>query len=347
MSTRPTEIDQSDRPAHPWSISEPGSWAELAESTAFVVRAGGRACHPLSLAICLGAALLASWALPIRLEALLPWLGEQGWGATVWAWARLAWLVLVSCLAGVVLCRIAAARASQAAIWNVLGPMLASAGLCVSTFVATLLGAMLASWMVAALGGWLDNAFGATLAGLIAFVAFLGVALATVLLLLAIPAIAANDADAPDAIQRAAAHIIARPGLTLALVLLVVAAVALVVWASIWAFRLAYATVAGGWEDPQGLVWLPSTIALALVLAAGWAGLTHALLTLREVVDREDRASCWDPRAQAEAIRAAVEARERLARDLRGEPAESGSESAAERGPASAAATEPGRSAGA
>ena len=157
---------------------------------------------------------------------------------------------------------------------------------------------------------------------------------ATVLLLLAIPAVSANDADAPDAAQRAAAHVIARPGLSLALVLLVGSATYGAAWLIGWSFDLAYGTVAEAWllggaEDaeprivPQ-LVWLPMTLAFFAVLAFGWAGLTQVLLTLREVVDREDRASCWDPVKQAAAIQAAVEARAQIARGLTGDRDQAG-----------------------
>lgn len=322
MSTTHPEYDQSDRPAHPWTVAEPGSWLELAESTAFVFRAGGLALHPVHLLVCLGAALAASWTLPLRIEALLPWMGESGWGITAWAWFRLAWLVTVACLCGVVLCRMVAARSSRAEVWGVLPSMLASGGLCASTYIATALGMMLGVWVFVAVGGWIGNAFGAAIASGFALLGLVVVAIATLLLLLAIPAVAANDADAPDAVQRAAAHVIARPGLSLASVLLVALGIGVFIWLFDAAFSVAYASATASWTGQDGtaarppeLVWLPLTLALLGALAIGWVGLTLVLLTLREVVDREDRASCWDPRRQAEAVRAAVEARARIARE--------------------------------
>ena len=340
MSSPQSEYDQSDRPAHPWAVAEPGSWSELAESTAFVFRAGGLALHPVSLAVCACVALAGSWALPINLEALLPWMGEQGWGETLWAWFRLVWLVTIASLCGVVLARLVAARPSRAEVWRVLPSMLGSGGLCASTYLATLAGAMLATWLVVVIGSWIGNPFGASLAAAFALLGLLVAVVATVLLLLAIPAVSANDADAPDAAQRAAAHVIARPGLSLALVLLVGSATYGAAWLIGWSFDLAYGTVAEAWllggaedaeptEDteprivPQ-LVWLPMTLAFFAVLAFGWAGLTQVLLTLREVVDREDRASCWDPVKQAAAIQAAVEARAQIARGLTGDRDQAG-----------------------
>jgi len=325
MSTTHPEYDQSDRPAHPWTVAEPGSWSELAESTAFVFRAGGLALHPLHVLVCLCAALVASWTLPISVESLLPWMGEQGWGATVWAWFRLIWLVTVACVCGVVLCRLVAARSSRAEVWGVLPSMLGSGGLCASTYIATIAGTMLAVWFFVAVGGWIGTAFGAAIAGGFALLGLVVLALSTALLLLAIPAVSANDADAPDAVQRAAAHIIARPGLSLFLVLLVVCGAALFAWMLREAFDAAYATATASWDAGEEgaasgrapeLVWLPMTLILLGVLSIGWAGLTQVLLTLREVVDREDRDSCWDPRRQAAAVHAAVEARAQLARGL-------------------------------
>ncbi len=329
MPSPQTEYDQSDRPAHPWAVAEPGSWSELAESTAFVFRAGGLALHPLSLAVCAITALSASWVLPIEIEALLPWMGEQGWGGTLWAWLRLVWLVTAVSLCGVILARLVAARPSRAEVWRVLPSMLGSGGLCASTYIATLGGAMLAVWLVVAIGSWIDNAFGASVAATFALLGLVVTVIATLLLLLAIPAVSANDADAPDAAQRAAAHLIARPGLSLALVLMVGAATFGAAWLIGRLFDLAYGAVAEAWLRGGGvdaapravpeLVWLPTTLVLFAVLAFGWAGLTQVLLTLREVVDREDRASCWDPTKQAEAIQAAVEARAQIARSLRGD----------------------------
>ena len=309
--------DQSDRPAHPWAVAEPGSWTELAESTAFVFRAGGVALHPASIALCAVAAVAASWTLPIDLEDLLPWMGDQGVGQTLWAWFRLSWLIAVVSVCGVVVARMAAARPSRAEVWGVIGPQLASAGLCVSTYISTIAGAMLATWLVAAVGGWIGNAFGASLAALIGLIALLGVVIATLLLLLSIPSVAANDADAPDAIQRAAAHLIARPGLSLVLIAISLAIAGLIAYAVNWLLGLAYGSLSIEGEEQPVLVWLPHTLTLFLMLCIGWAALTQTLLTLREVVDREDRATCWDPRPQAAAIHAAVQARAELAKEWR------------------------------
>lgn len=309
MPSRPPEYDQSDRAAHPWSVAEPGSWSELAESTAFVFRACGLAFHPLTIALAALAALAASWTMPLSAEQLLPWMGEHGFWGAVWAWFRLTWLVAAACAAGTVIARTIAARPTRAEVWGRIPAMLANCGLCVSTYVSTLLGLMLATWVAVAVGGWIGGAFGASLATFIGFVAVLGVLLATILLLLAVPAIASNDSDAPDAIQRAAAHFIARPGLTLALITVILAAIWALVSGVSMAYVAAYAAVLSGWDEPVLPVWLPSTILLFVVLAFGWAAFTQALLTLREVVDREDRASCWDPGPQAEAIHQAIEAR--------------------------------------
>ncbi len=329
MSTPDSEYDQSDRPAHPWAVAEPGSWSELAESTAFVFRAGGLALQPSSLLVCGVAALAASWTLPLSVDALLPWLGEQGWGGTLWAWFRLVWLVTSASLCGVVVARIVAAKPSGAEGWRGLPSMLGSGGLCASTYIATLLGAMLATWRLVVIGSWTGGAFGAGLAAAFALLGLLVAGVATLLLVLAIPAVSANDADAPDAAQRAAAHLIARPGLSLALVLLVGIAAYTAAWLIGWSFDLAYGMVAEAWllggdeaAEPRSLpdlAWLPTTLSLVAVFAIGWAGLTQALLTLREVVYRVDRASCWDPAKQAEAIQAAVEGRAQVARHLRGD----------------------------
>lgn len=319
MRTTPPEFDQSDRSAHPWSIAEPGSWTELAESTAFVFRAGGLALHPVTLALAGVAALSASWALPISHESLLPWLGESGFWGTVWAWSRLLWVVLVACVCGVAAARVIAARPTRAEVWGALPPMLASAGLCVSTYVAALLGAMFAAWLGVAVGGWFDNAFGAALASLVVFACLLAGVVATLLLLLAIPAIATNDADAPDAIQRAAAHLIARPGLSLAMLVLSAGFTGVVVFVALSLLSIASAAALDGFEPAPVLVWLPSTIGLFATLAVLWAALTQTVLTLREVVDREDRASCWDPAPQAEAIHRAIEARAAIRRDSGGD----------------------------
>lgn len=309
MSNRPSEYDQSDRTAHPWSVAEPGSWSELAESTAFVFRACGLAFHPVTIALAGIGALAASWTLPLSAEELLPWMGEQGFWSTAWAWFRLTWIVAIVCASGTAIARTIAARPTQAEIWGRFPPMLASCGLCVSTYVATLVGIMLATWLAVALGGWIGGSIGGGLATFIGFAAVLSVALATILLMLAVPAIATNDADAPDAIQRAAAHLIARPGLALALIAIIVLSIGLLAAGVSAAFGVAYAGVLAGWDDRPILVWLPSTLLLFVALAFGWAAFTQALLTLREVVDREDRASCWDPRPQAEAIHQAIEAR--------------------------------------
>ncbi len=318
MPSRPPEYDQSDRTAHPWTVAEPGSWSELAESTAFVFRACGLAFHPLTIALAGLAALAASWAMPISAEHLLPWIGEQGFWDTVWGWFRLTWLVAAVCAAGTAIARTIAARPTRAEVWGRLPAMLASCGLCVSTYVSTLVGLMLATWLAVAVGGWIGGAFGASLATFIGFVAVLAVLLSTVLLLLAVPAIGTNDADAPDAIQRAAAHLIARPGLTLALIAVILLSLWLLVRGVSIAYAYAYGTAMPGVDDFQLLVWLPLTILLFVVLAFGWAAFTQALLTLREVVDREDRASCWDPRPQAEAIHQAIEARSVVANGLGG-----------------------------
>lgn len=315
MRTTPPEFDQSDRSAHPWSIAEPGSWTELAESTAFVFRAGGLALHPVTLALAGVAALSASWVLPLRLGSLLPWMGDVGFGGTVWAWARLLWIVLVACVCGVVAARAIAARPTRAEVWGALPPMLASAGLCVSTYIATLCGAMLAAWLGVAVGGWIDNAFGATLASLVVMACLLAAVLATLLLMLAIPAIATNDADAPDAIQRAAAHLIARPGLSIALLLLSTAIAGVVAFVALLLLSGSTMAAVAGFEEPPALVWLPSTIGLFVYLGVLWSALTQTVLTLREVVDREDRASCWDPTPQAEAIHRAIEARAAIRRE--------------------------------
>ncbi|UYV11381.1 MAG: hypothetical protein NCW75_08700 [Phycisphaera sp.] len=314
MTSRPPEYDQSDRTAHPWTVAEPGSWTELAESTAFVFRAGGLAFHPVTIALAGLAALAASWTLPISAEELLPWMGVQGFWGTVWAWAKLTWLVLIVCVCGTAIARTIAARPTRAEVWGRFPTMLASCGLCVSTYVSALVGIMLATWLAIAVGGWIGGSFGGGLATLLGFAAMLSVALATILLLLAIPAIATNDADAPDAIQRAAANLIARPGLTLALIAIVSASLGLLAFAATTLFGVAYAHALDGWDDAPDLVWLPSTLVLFVVLAFGWAAYTQVLLTLREVVDREDRASCWDPRPQAEAIHQAVEARATVSR---------------------------------
>lgn len=315
MRTTPPEFDQSDRSAHPWSIAEPGSWTELAESTAFVFRSGGLALHPVTLAVAGIAALSASWALPIGHESLLPWMGGTGFWDTIWAWGRLLWIVLVASVCGVVAARAIAARPTRAEVWGALPSMLASAGLCVSTYVAVLVGAMLAAWLGVAVGGWFGNAFGAALASLLVFACMLAGVLATLLLLLAIPAIATNDADAPDAIQRAAAHLIARPGLSLALLVLSVAIAGAVALVSLFLVSFASAAALDGFEEAPALVWLPSTIGLFVTLGVLWAALTQTVLTLREVVDREDRASCWDPAPQAEAIHRAIEARAAIRRE--------------------------------
>lgn len=309
MHTSPADFDQSDRTAHPWSITEPGSWRELAESTAFVFRAGGLALHPMTLALAAIAALTTSWALPLPAEDLLPWIGEAGVGATLWAWGRLLWLVLVACLCGTVAARTIAARPTRAGVWTLLPGMLASAALCVSTCLATLVGAMLAAWLASLLGMWIGGGFGASLAALMVFACLLASILAGVLLLLAIPAIATNDADAPDAIQRAAAHMIARPGLSAALVALSLALAGVVAFAALFLLGLATQAATSGFEEPPRLEWLPNTVGLFVLLAVLWAALTQTVLTLREVVDREDRASCWDSAPQAEAIRQAIEAR--------------------------------------
>lgn len=330
-STEPRGIerpgaDQSDRSAHPWTVAEPGSWGEFGESIAFVFRAGGLALHPVHLAVCAIAAVAASWTLPIELERLLPWMGDQGLWLTLWAWLRLTWLVGVACVAGVALARMVAARPSRAEVWGVLPPQVGSAGLCVSTYISALAGAMLATWLVAAVGGWIGNAFGASLAAIIGLIALLGAVLATLMLLLAIPAIAANAADAPDAIQRAAAHLIARPGLSLVLLAISLGLAAGAAWVVSVLLGWAYASLSVEWEQTPTLAWLPYTLALFVMLGVGWAALTQTLLTLREVVDREDRASCWDPRPQAAAIHAAIEARADLARQWReasGDPATS------------------------
>jgi hypothetical protein len=310
MTSRTPEFDQSDRTAHPWSIAEPGSWSELGESVAFVGRAAGLALHPVTLALAALAALAASWALPLTFGQLLPWLGDAGAWATIWAWCRLGWLVLAVCLAGTVIARAVSARPTGAQVWGALPSMLASCGLCVSTYLATLLGLMLAAWLAAAVGTWMGGPFGAGLATLIGAVAALAAVVASLLLLLAIPAIAANDADAPDAIQRAAAHLIARPGLSAALLALGLLAVVAVVWlASVGVLGVRDAM----WIDPEApapaIAWLAHTIGLLLAAALGWTAMTQCVLTLREVVDREDRATCWDPRPQSEAVRQAIEAR--------------------------------------
>lgn len=307
MTSRPPEYDQSDRTAHPWSVAEPGSWSELAESTAFVFRACGLAFHPVTIALAGIGGLAASWTLPISAEQLLPWTGDQGFLDTAWAWFRLTWVVAIVCASGTAIARTIAARPTQAEVWGRLPSMLASCGLCVSTYVATLIGIMLATWLAVAVGGWIGGSFGGSLATFIGFAALLSVVFATILLLLAIPAIATNDADAPDAIQRAAAHLIARPGLTLALIAIILGSIYLLALATSGVFVRSY-TMAS-WDDMPTLVWLPSTLFLFVVLAFGWSAFTQALLTLREVVDREDRASCWDPRPQAEAIHQAIEAR--------------------------------------
>ncbi|MCW5756341.1 MAG: hypothetical protein KIT54_03805 [Phycisphaeraceae bacterium] len=318
MPPAPTNHDQSDRPAHPWAVAEPGSWSELSESTAFVLKSGGLCCHPFSILLAGIAALTASWALPIALADLLPWQGEGGFWVTLWAWVRLTWLVGVASFVGVVLARMVSARPTRAEVWGVLPPMLMSASLCVSTYVATLFGLMLAAWLAQAVGGWFDNSFGDSLAAAIGFLAVLVGLVSTLLLFLAIPSIAANDADAPDALQRAAAHLLARPGLSL--VLLAMAIVGSLAAAGLTISVLAWVTGVltqplpiefefRWWPAPDGLVWLPYTVWLVVLFGLGWTALTQVLLTLREVVDREDRASCWDPRPQAEAIRQAIEAR--------------------------------------
>ncbi len=313
MTSRPPDYqpdhDQSDRRAHPWSVAEPGSWTELAESTAFVFRAGGLSLHPLTIALCAVGALVASWTLPIGMDELLPWLGEHGAWGTVWAWFRLTWFVGVVCVCGTMVARTIAARPTRAAVWGVLPPMVASAGICVSTFISTLAGTVLAAWLMTVIGEWIGGAFGASLATFVGFVALLCAGAATVLLLLAIPAIATNDADAPDAIQRAAANLIARPGLSVALLAICVCGVGLAVLIFGFLFEAANGLVTAEWDESAQLGWLPNTVYLFVALALGWAALTQALLTLREVVDREDRASCWDPRPQAEAIHQAIEAR--------------------------------------
>jgi hypothetical protein len=240
-------------------------------------------------------------------------MGEQGLWVVVWAWFRLAWLAAAVCAAGTTIARTIAARPTNADVWGRIPAMLASCGLCVSTYVSTLLGLMLATWLAVVVGDWIGGALGASLAAFIGLVAVLAVLLSTILLLLAIPAIATNDADAPDAIQRAAAHLFARPGLTLALVAVILLAFWLLVRGVSMAFGAAYAVTLAGWEDPHTPVWLPMTIGLFVLLAFGSAAFTQALLTLREVVDREDRASCWDSRPQAEAIHQAIEARAMVA----------------------------------
>lgn len=309
MTSRPPEYDQSDRTAHPWSVAEPGSWSELAESTAFVFRACGLAFHPVTIALAALAALAASWTMPISPDQLLPWMGEQGFWGTAWAWVQLTWLVLIVCACGTAIARTIAARPTRAEVWGRFPAMLASCGLCVSTYISTLIGIMLATWLAVAVGGWIGGAFGASLATLIGFVAVLAASLSTVLLILAIPAIATNDADAPDAIQRAAAHLIARPGLTLALVAVILLSLWLLARGVSIAFNTALAAVLVNGDGVPPLVWLPLTILMFVLLAFGWSAFTQALLTLREVVDREDRASCWDPQPQAEAIHQAIEAR--------------------------------------
>ncbi|MFI4917528.1 MAG: hypothetical protein ACIAS6_13605 [Phycisphaerales bacterium JB060] len=320
MRSQPPEFDQSDRSAHPWAIAEPGSWAELGESTAFVLRAGGLALHPMTLLLAAVAALATSWALPIGSDVLLPWNSDAGAGATIWAWVRLLWIVLVGSLCGTIAARSIAARPSRAEVWRVLPSMLFSAGLCVSTFGAVLLGAMLASWLAVVLGGWIGGAFGGAIATLVAFASLLAAILASLHILLAIPAIATNDADAPDAIQRASAHLIARPGLSLALLSLSLILVGVLVTAFLFLLAMAGGSTLATFESPPRLVWLPSTIGLLIGFALGWAALTQSVLTLREVVDREDRATCWDPAPQAEAIHQAIAARAVLHQAHRDEP---------------------------
>lgn len=314
MTSRTPEYDQSDRTAHRWSVAEPGSWSELAESAAFVCRSAALALHPATIALAALAALAASWALPLTPARVLPWLGEYGAWEVVWAWCRLGWLVLVVCMAGVAIARTIAARPARAEVWGILPSMLASGALCVSTYLSALLGMMLAAWLAAVVGAWIGGPFGAALATLLGFAALLAAVLATMLLLLAIPAIATNDADAPDAIQRAAAHLIARPGLSVALLALSLAAAGLVVWLALGLLAVVHHAM---WIDPEheapALAWLPHTIGLFLAVAAGWATLTQTVLTLREVVDREDRSTCWDPRPQGEAVHQAVQARAAIA----------------------------------
>lgn len=330
MPHAPTNHDQSDRPAHPWAVAESGSWAEMCESTAFVLRSGGLACHPLSILLGVVAALAASWALPIRLTDLLPWQHGTGFSGTIWAWARLAWLAGATSMVGVVLARTIAARPTRAEVWGVLPPMLVSTGLCVSTYIAVLLGLMLASWLATTAGQWIGGSFGHSIAAGIGLLCLLIAILSTLLLLLSVPSIAANDADAPDAMQRAAAHLLARPGLSLALLVLAVtvslAVAALAAAMLSWAGRVLLEPLPTAFQfrwfppslnlvpsqdDGQAAqpIWLTNTLWLFVVYSLGWAALTQALLTLREVADREDRASCWDPWLQAEAIRQAIEAR--------------------------------------
>lgn len=318
MSPTTMNPDQSDRSAYPWAVAEPGSWSELCESMAFLSKSGGLALHPVSIVMAAVAALAASWALPLHLVDLLPWQGETGAWATLWAWARLTWLVGVGSIVGVALARVVAARPSRAEVWGVLPSMLGSAGLCVSTYVATLGGLMLATWLAQALGEWIGGPFGVSLASMIGFLAMLGAWLSTFLLALAIPSIAANDADAPDAMQRAAAHLLARPGLSLLLLSMAMMgslaaaglANAMLTWSTGWIASPEPGGLRFRWfPSESGQIWLPHTLWLFVLLALGWAALTQALLTLREVVDREDRASCWDPKPQALAIRQAIQAR--------------------------------------
>lgn len=282
---------------------------ELADAGAFVLRAAGAGLHPLHLGLGLVAALAASWTLPLPADALAPWggVGPARWLGTLGAGA---WLVLTGCVAGVVVCRRTAAARSSAGVWRCAPRQVAAAALAVALAGVGVALASLAAWAVVAAGGAIGGGVGAALATLAALCALLVAAVTLGILALCVPAIAANDADAPDALQRAAAHAMSRPDLALVLGGLALA-LALGVWTlGHWGVALAHASVDAGWQDnAPGVGWLAHTVALALALPVGWAAMTAAVLAMREASDGEDRDACWDADEQAEQLRIALEAR--------------------------------------
>lgn len=301
----------------------PGSWAEMAESLAFVLRAPSLALHPVVLGVAGAGALAMAWAAPADVRDALPWSADATFGGVLRSWVRLLWCGVAIAAAGGVVARWVAARPTRAAVRTPLPRIVSAAAGGVVGLAVVLVLVVLLAWVGVAIGRAIGGGTGAALSALsaaaVVVVALVGVAMA----LLGVPSIAASDVDAPDGAHRAAAYLMARPGLSAALL----AASLGLAWVGGTAaeelVRVGHALATDAASSAADVPWLATTVFWIGVLAVGLPACTLAMLSLREAVDREDRTACWDASAHARAVREAAEARA-MQVDPAGRSAESG-----------------------
>jgi hypothetical protein len=268
------------------------------------------------------------------LSALVATPLEPIWGGSSIRWRELIGLLIVGPLAMALFAVVQGAIARSAACEVSLGQPLAwtrSLGFALSragSLVGAVVGPLVLCWLLVGvlwLGGWVLlkwpvlNLVGALLyplfllTGLVACVLMVGFVAGLAMLG---PAVACDDADAFDAVQRAFAYVIARPLHLLAYYLVLLAqgvvAFALLQFLVLMVLRLVDASAGGvteggvepGWSVRASawLIGLWKTVLLVItgsyVLSLFTCGGTMLYLVMRQLVDGQDVGELWVPREQ-------------------------------------------------